>query len=260
MKNIWLKNDEYYKLTPLTDEAVENAEKKLKVKLPKSYIKLLKEQNGGSINYDSFPSSVPTSWADTRIHVNHIFGIGAEHSILNCEYLIGEWGLPQNIVIFSGDGHSWIAFDYRITKENPPIIYIDEDSEKIIELASDFNSFLNGLYVEEKELEETYSEQDDRNWTYDELKTAFATNNEQEVIPALDYLYLNTKGNEHFIEKSMIFLLQKPILEIKQLAANYAYEFNETGVLSSKGLKEIISIIKSDSEIENYADMYFRDN
>jgi hypothetical protein len=240
MKNIWLKDDEYYKLTPLTDEAVENAEEKLKVKLPKSYIKLLKEQNGGSINYNSFPSSVPTSWANTRIHVNHIFGIGDEHSILNSEYLIGEWGLPQNIVIFYGDGHSWIAFDYRITKENPPIIYIDEDSEKIIELASDFNSFLN--------------------WTYDELKTAFATNNEQEVIPALDYLYLNTKGNEHFIEKSMIFLLQNPILEIKQLAANYAYEFNETGVLSSKGIKEIISIIKSDSEIEDYADIYFRDN
>lgn len=134
------------------------------------------------------------------------------------------------------------------------------DSEQIIELASDFDSFLNGLYAEDTELEESFFEQDDRVWTYDELKTAFATNNVQEVIPALDYLYFYPKGNERFIEESMIILLQTPILEIKQLAATYANEFSEKGVLSSMALKEIVFIIRNDSEIDYYADMYFREN
>jgi hypothetical protein len=148
MKNIWRKDSEYFKLKPLTDKAVEEAEEKLKVKLPESYINLLKEQNGGYIIYDSFPSTVPTSWAEDHIDVDHIMGIGEEDGILKSNYLIEEWGLPENIVLFSGDGHSWVALDYRNTKEEPPVIYINVESEQIIELAPDFNTFLNGLYVD----------------------------------------------------------------------------------------------------------------
>lgn len=92
MKNIWQEDVEYYKLTSLTNKAVENAEEKLKVKLPKSYIDLLKEQNGGYINYTSYPSNVPTSWAEDHINVDHILGINEEDGILKSEYLIQEWG------------------------------------------------------------------------------------------------------------------------------------------------------------------------
>lgn len=260
MKKIWKENAEYYKLAPLTDKVVEKAEEKLKVKLPKSYIKLLKVQNGGYINYDSFPSDVPTSWADDHINVEHILGIAEENGILESEYLIQEWGLPKNIVLVSGSGHSWVAFDYRNTKEEPPVIYIDVDPEKIIELASNFDTFLNGLYVGEIELEDTYFEQVVRHWTLDELDTALSTNNEQEIILALNYLYENTKGNEHFIEQKLIVLLQNPILDIKQLSANFTNHFNEKGILSSKGVKEMVSIIRKENEIEYYADMYFTEN
>jgi hypothetical protein len=258
--SIWHKDDEYYKLEPLTDEMVKEAEEKLKIKLPQSYINILKEQNGGYIKLDSYPSEVPTSLADNHINVDHILGIGEKNSILESEYLIEEWGLPNNIVLISGSGHSWIALDYRDTKEEPPIIYIDVESEQIIRLAPDFGSFLNGLFVDETESEDDYYEQEERNWTLEQLKIALSTRNEQEVIPALNYLYENPKGNEQFIEQSMIVLLQSSILEIKQLAANYANHFNETGILSSKGVKEIVSIIRSDNEIEFYADMFFIEN
>lgn len=105
----------------------------------------MKEQNGGYINYDSFPTNFPTSWADDHINVDYIRGIGGEESIQVSEYLIDEWGLPKKVVLISGDGHTWIAFDYRYTDENPPIILIDHDGEEIIEIAPDFESFLNGL-------------------------------------------------------------------------------------------------------------------
>lgn len=124
---------------------MKKAEEELKVKLPEGYISLLKEQNGGYINYDSFPTNFPTSWADDHINVDYIRGIGGEESIQVSEYLIDEWGLPKKVVLISGDGHTWIAFDYRYTDENPSIILIDHDGEEIIEIAPDFESFLNGL-------------------------------------------------------------------------------------------------------------------
>lgn len=146
MKNgFWQKNREYYKLEPLTKGLVKEAERKLNSKLPQTYINLLKEQNGGYINFDSYPTEVPTSWADDHIHIDHIFGIGEGKGILESAYLIKEWGLPNNVVFISGDGHSWVALDYRNTKEEPPVIFIDVDDEQIIELASNFDSFLNGL-------------------------------------------------------------------------------------------------------------------
>lgn len=257
MEKIWQEDDEYYKLEPLTEKDVERTEEKLKIKLPKSYINLLKVQNGGYINYDSFPTDVPTSWADDHINVDHILGIGEENGILESEYLIQEWELPKNIVLVSGSGHSWVALDYRNTKEEPPVIYIDADSGQIIELAPNFETFLNGLYVEETELEYSNFEQDVKHWTEDELNTALSTTNEQEIILAMNYLYEKTNGNEHFIEQKLIVLLQNPILEIKQLAANFANHFNEIGILSSKGIDEMVSIIRKDKEIEYYADMYF---
>lgn len=124
---------------------MKKAEEELKVKLPEGYISLLKEQNGGYIIYDSFPTNFPTSWADNHINVDYIRGIGGEESIQESEYLIDEWGLPKKVVLISGDGHTWIAFDYRYTDESPPIILIDHDGEEITEITPDFESFLNGL-------------------------------------------------------------------------------------------------------------------
>lgn len=260
MVNIWKKDDEYYKLPPLTDKILEKAEETLRVKLPKSYIHLLQEQNGGYIIYDSYPSDVPTSWADDHINIEFLFGIGEENGILESDYFIREWNLPNNIVLLSGSGHSWVALDYRHTKEEPPVIYIDVEWDQIFELAPNFNTFLNGLYEEERDVEDLYFEQDERQWTIDELNKAFSTSKEQEITLALDYLFENTKGNEHFIEQKLIALLQNPILDIKQLAANYANHFHEVGILSSNGVEEMVSIIRKDNEIEYYADMYFSNN
>ena len=253
---IWREDSEYYKLAQLTDKAVKEAEEKLNVVLPKTYINLLKEQNGGYINFNSFPSNVPTTWADNHINVDHIFGIGEGEGILESEYLIQEWGLPENIVLISGSGHSWVALDYRKTKEEPPIIYLDEDSE-IIEIASNFEAFLNGLYIEKVIVEDAFFEQDVKHWTLDELEIAFLSNNEQEIIIALNYLYENTAGNEQFIEQKLINLLQHPILDMKQLGANYAGYFNEMGIISSNGVKEMVSIMRKDNQIEYYVDMFF---
>ncbi|RFU70953.1 SMI1/KNR4 family protein [Peribacillus saganii] len=150
---IWREDTDEYKLKPLTAEMVKKAEEELKIKLPESYIKILKEQNGGYIKFDAHPSDTPNSWADDHVNVEHILGIGEEDGILESSYLIEEWDLPDNVVLISGDGHSWIALDYRKTKEEPPVIFIDTDSEQIFELAPNFHSFLNGLTIWEDDMD-----------------------------------------------------------------------------------------------------------
>lgn len=256
---IWREDPEDYKLVPLTNKMVEEAEDKLKVKLPYSYISLLKKKNGGYLNYDSFPISVPTAWAENHIHVDHLFGVEENKGILQSAYFIEEWGLPKDIVIISGEGHSWIAFDYRETKEDPPLIYIDTESEQIIEIARNFDAFLNWLYKQERELEEISFEEKGLHLTHDELEAALSTNKEQDVIQAMNYLFENTKGNEQFIEQKLLALLNSPSLETKQLAANFANHFNEKGIISSSVLNKMVTIIRNDEEIEYFVDMFFGD-
>lgn len=122
-----------------------HVEKDLKVKLPEYFIGLLEKQNGGYINFDAHPASLPTEWADDHIKVDYIYGIAPNEGILQSSYLISEWGLPKKLIIISGDGHWWIALDYRNCNEEPPVIHIESDGGLTIELANNFDSFLRGL-------------------------------------------------------------------------------------------------------------------
>ncbi|WP_335871418.1 SMI1/KNR4 family protein [Bacillus sp. 2205SS5-2] len=150
--NIWQEDNDYFRLEPLTDAMIKNAEESLNLQLPKSFINILKEQNGGYIKFDAHPSSVPTSWAEDHVNVDHILGIGEKGGILESGYLIKEWGLPNDLVLISGDGHTWIAMDYRRRREEPPIIFIDIDDEQIVELAPNFETFFDGLTNWEEEI------------------------------------------------------------------------------------------------------------
>ena len=148
MKSTIWAEDDYLKLAPINDELIKKAEEVLNVKLPESYINLLKEQNGGTLRLDTHPTSKPNSWADNHVNVSGLYGISFdenESSILESRYLIREWEMPDNIVLLSGDGHTWIALDYRNVAENPPVIFIDNEFEEIIELAPNFESFLQNL-------------------------------------------------------------------------------------------------------------------
>nr|WP_233254294.1 SMI1/KNR4 family protein [Salipaludibacillus keqinensis] len=259
MENIWQEENDYGKLEPLTDKIIEIAEEKLKVSLPKSYINILKQQNGGYIKFNAHRLDTPTSWADDHINVDHIFGIGLgkEKGILDSEYLIKEWDLPENVVLISGDGHSWIALDYRSRKTEPPVILIDVDEEQMIELAPNFDTFLNGLYEQTTEFEEEYTDDIQRQWTIPEINDTFSANNELEIAYALDYLSSNATEQKQFIEQSLIKLLQHSKLEIRETAANYAYHFYENGILSTKCVESIVKILRNDHEIEYFAHMYF---
>lgn len=145
---IWREDIEsdIYKLSPINDEIIKEAKVQFKVELPLEYIEILKVQNGGYTVDNSIKflnNSLITN--ESFFNINHIMGIGSDIGILDTNYLIEEWGLPHNIVLLSGDGHTWVALDYRNVKEHPPVIYINTESDRIIEIATSFSDFLEKL-------------------------------------------------------------------------------------------------------------------
>ncbi|CAI6278718.1 SMI1/KNR4 family protein [Bacillus subtilis] len=165
MSEIW-ENSEYdpFRLKDISENEIKNVEKKLNLTLPDQYKKLIIQQNGGLINFNAFPTDQETSWADDHIEVDHIRGIGKDLGILESEYLSKEWGLPQRLLLIQGDGHNWVALDYRLTNENPPVHYFDLELNNDFKIADSFDEFLSKLYTHEYE-----EVQEDENLDFDEI-------------------------------------------------------------------------------------------
>lgn len=136
----------------LTDVMVQAAEASLGVTLPRAYIELLHEKNGGIPVRRCFPTSVRTSWADNHIEVSGILGIGFDRGMdgeLGSSYLVHEWGYPDIGVVVCdtpSGGHDTVMLDYRHCgpRGEPRVVYIDED-RSILLLAINFAEFLGGL-------------------------------------------------------------------------------------------------------------------
>ncbi|TQR25897.1 SMI1/KNR4 family protein [Bacillus safensis] len=150
--------ENYYKLEKIHGKDIAKAEKKLGVTLPDTYKKLILEQNGGHTIHNAFPTTRSNSWADDHIQFNHLLGIAEDEGIMDSAYLIKEWELPEGLVLINGDGHTWVAMDYRKTKENPAIHYFDVEMEEDFKLADSFDEFIQGLYTVEYTVDEEASE------------------------------------------------------------------------------------------------------
>jgi hypothetical protein len=135
---------------PLSTVLIDAAERILGVKLPPSYLQLLRVQNGGYTRRFVLPTSVSTSWAEDHVPVDDLFGIGSpddeagHQSILCTAYMTRDWGLPPKQVVLCGDGHWWISLDYR-RGETPQVSWIDVEVEEDIVLAESFDEFLANL-------------------------------------------------------------------------------------------------------------------
>jgi hypothetical protein len=136
---------------PLTGEAVEEAERVLGVTLPSDLLVLLRRQNGGYVRQEfaACPTTRPTNWADDHVLVNEIAGIGSTGvlSLLDAPSLNEEWGQPPELVLLSGEGHWWIALDYRGCGPGgePPVVLYENDSEGSpdeLRLAPSFREFV----------------------------------------------------------------------------------------------------------------------
>lgn len=146
----YLQNPEH-----VTEELVQEVERLLSVKLPEAYVDLMKRHNGGYIpeHLVRIEAPVPPALADYLedgfVSVGSIRGINSdpqsELSIAGTTYLIEEWDLPKGLVLLDGDGHTWIALDYRQAETNPPVVFLISDGGHHLNIASDFEDFIARL-------------------------------------------------------------------------------------------------------------------
>ncbi|MDG3043681.1 SMI1/KNR4 family protein [Bacillus sp. B6(2022)] len=127
--------------------------------------------------HNAFPTTHSNSWAEDHIQFNHLLGIAEDEGIMDSAYLIKEWELPEGLVLINGDGHTWVAMDYRKTKENPAIHYFDVEMEEDFKLADSFDEFIEGLYTAEYSVGEEAAEGE-----YEEEEEEYITKAELEAI------------------------------------------------------------------------------
>ncbi|MFI1996102.1 SMI1/KNR4 family protein [Actinoplanes sp. NPDC020271] len=132
---------------PLTDEMVAEAERLLGLALPTELLRLLRIRNGGAVADACRAYPLGT---DKYVLFSHMVGIGLDPdvaSMLNTPYLIEERKLPSSIVLIEGDGHYWVALDYRECGPGgePAVVRLQNDGACDERLAPDFRRFITGL-------------------------------------------------------------------------------------------------------------------
>ncbi len=143
---------------PLTDDMVAEAESTLNLRLPISYVDALRQKNGGSTigEYIRLPSQHIPQHLDAfvdhgYISVGGLNGIGTSYqSITRTPYLKNEGKLPDGLILLDGDGHHWIAFDYRIPTGSPSVVFVDSDSGDTLLVAKSFAEFFAALIPHEE--------------------------------------------------------------------------------------------------------------
>lgn len=151
---IWDVESRQYRLDSLLEEDIQLAEAHFGVKLPDDYIKLLKIQNGGTLICNALPIALNRWDGDDYLEIDNLRGINKDNGIMETEYFKQEWGISKrNIILISGDGHSWFALDYNHGAD-PKVIYIETDSERITQIYDTFQEFINHLYIHEHKEEE----------------------------------------------------------------------------------------------------------
>jgi len=151
-------DEDMYKLHPLTKEMITYTEELFDVVLPDEYIGILSIQNGGYLLNNTYSTN-----SSIQVQIDHLLGIGRYIGIWDTPYFQEEWNLPKGLILIGGDGHEWIALDYRYSRTCPPIVYINSEEESITTIAASFKELLTCLMehgdskVEMLELKESYS-------------------------------------------------------------------------------------------------------
>lgn len=143
---------------PPFDESIKNRlEKELGVLFPVAMVELLRSWNGGYFDgrYEipipaPFPQSLDYYLRDGSWPIEGIPGFTASAQFtFNVEALIAsgiEWELPNGVIPLGGDGHTWVALDYRDRDTaEPSVVFIETGRNQSHRLADGFAAFLEAL-------------------------------------------------------------------------------------------------------------------
>ena len=233
---IWSSSNEEdtYKLSSVSKKEISAFEKKLNKTLPDSYKEIIVKQNGGFLDYNAVETE-----GHEFLEIEHIYGLGSP-GLLDTDYLITEWQLPKNILIFSGEGNYWFALDYN--SDVPSVIYIEPESNYVVKVAKDFNTFIDKLTNHE-----FYEGQDE--WSKDEANKILAGDNSeliQEVLFSVQY----TEQYQWLFQKMLDLSKSKSLLVRESLVSmirdNTDIYLYETDKSSKQIILQVIETLSND--------------
>ncbi|MFS0786637.1 SMI1/KNR4 family protein [Shouchella sp. 1P09AA] len=251
-----------YQLEEVKSDDFTIVENKIGLKLPQSYKNLMMLQNGGSLNKNKITIDQNT------ITINYLMGASkdSDEGILQSEYFKNEWGLPDNIVLLSGEGEIWIALDYRKSM-NPVVTYFDVETEEDFILADNFEDFIENLYGNSENdqinLDDIIFEGDKTHFSVEEAEEAFEHGTISDKSFALiQYANdLNTDTNWLLVQINTVINTKGDFNEgIISEAAEELYKTinkaNSEIIAKDKTITDSISIMKNhrDYEIQKYAE------
>ena len=141
---------------PADYREVRDVEKELGVKLPASYVELMKKHNGGLVNRCWFPARTPAKGFSDYIQITDFLGIGSDAPYSLCgrfgsRFLEESYGHNPEIGIVICNtvraGHALVMLDYRKcgVRGEPEVLYSNADTHEETTIAPDFETFLRGL-------------------------------------------------------------------------------------------------------------------
>ena len=243
--------EDMYKLPDITEEQIEEIEKLLKKKIPKAYKKIILEQNGGYLEYSSVIAELNEN-EKKILPIDHIYGLGKE-GVLSSNYLIDEWGLPSGILIFSGDGNSFYALDYRKNFDFPTVIYLEPDTESEILVANTFDDFLKNLSQEVVYFEADENDNDWEKLSIESVEEIFTGNDIMLIEEAL--LECQYPDNHKWYFEQLLKLSTHGNLLVRQtvtsiLGNNLEYYVGDTDKKLHHLIEEIIRNLTSDQNLD----------
>ena len=261
MKNII--NQSY---PPVTDEMITYAEQYFQVKLPKSYIELLRISNGGILKrqYLDIREIEGPIKEEEFIYFDRLLGIVPPElkqtlsgtSIVDTQYLKEEWGIQQeNIILIGGDGHYWIALDYRLSEE-PRITYIDTENASECLLFNHFDEMIEHLY---DTVDGNLIEIDTTNFTKENLFENLYANDYRSIEKGLliwsNMVFLANKEEDLYYNRILeIFKLEGLdfLTQDEQITLRFSIALtvcdvlkHETNIINQKFLEQMLLYLKS---------------
>jgi hypothetical protein len=144
MKDVW---DKRFKRDACLIVDIEALEKRISVSFPKKYIEMMLIQNGGYVMCDEFVYCKRSYERKGMIGVFFSIG-GNSYETVEQQFFDPAEFLPKGLVPFAGDSNL-VCFDYRNTKEEPPIVFWcgdDSEGEDVHFIANSFEEFVDMLH------------------------------------------------------------------------------------------------------------------
>jgi hypothetical protein len=143
----------------VTDSQIAAFESQSGRKLPKEYVQLLKRRNGGyfpdelriTVDVSKVPEDERYYFDEGQVGFGSYFGLSEGDGpflLTQSVELAEEWELPEGLLLIDGDGHTWIALDYRERNSEPGVVYVVADGPRVYALAKSFGEFFERLQVD----------------------------------------------------------------------------------------------------------------